>query len=769
MAATAERPAREVMKDLALSDPPPVPKKGAVDLRGQYAFARFTAQNDHYLGFYQQYTKTVLFLLGKHHLAWDKKKRRYNTDTSIPAWKQQLTTNVIYAVMRTVTAKLTKQQPALECVPPSGDSDDRASAHLAESLLSYLWRLLQTSALQKELIPWYLATGLAFIRVHWDEEAGEYKPLTQLVETPNAEYDEAALDSEESEDKECPCGPNGEPLTKEDGSYDFDGQPHMMAEGEIAHDAVSPFCIRVNPEAKSYRSAYEMYHADLWPKRKALAKFGIKEADLSAGNNNDERQYYEQLMSAAASGGSWATAGLASDTLLGVSQDTALGDQVLVIEYYRKPCKQYPVGRHWISIGHKKVWPKEDDTEYPNGEAPLPNGFWPPFIPAVSCPIPGQPQGIGALSQIVPLNEQLNTRDSHILEHEITMAKGGKWVTDIADKGMTINSDPAQVLNSKGYSNNRPPMQVKLNALPAEIYAGREAIMQKIQLVVSLSQVEAGQPPEGVTSGRAFLVLQEVTDSVWNPDLQVFESVWEEVGRRELVLAQRHYTEARTVKIRGERGRWEFRQFSGADIVDGIDVRVQAGSMAPWSKAAQMDSNIQLLTTIPQVVLKPDQTVDMQKLAAVLNSNGTGLLSNFGSDEDPTTVQTDREIAMFEAYTGQPDQPLPQIAFWQDHAADLGRYYEFMRRDIGRFDRWAPEAQEAFLSYMQAKQQAVESIAGDMVAANTDPNAGMGGPVGASDPNAATAQPGAPPPDAMNPQNPNESPALSSADMAGAQ
>jgi hypothetical protein len=53
-----------------------------------------------------------------------------------------------------------------------------------------------------------------------------------------------------------------------------------------------------------------------------------------------------------------------------------------------------------------------------------------------------------------------------------------------------------------------------------------------------MNDVGLGQKPEGVSSGRGFLVLQEAVDSVLTPTLFNIENAFQEIGRRMLVLAR---------------------------------------------------------------------------------------------------------------------------------------------------------------------------------------------------------------------------------------
>jgi hypothetical protein len=728
--------------------------------KGQYVHARYHALDDHYLGFYQSWAKTILFLFGKQWLTWLAKTRRYTPATDVPPWRQQPVTNITYAVYRTLAAKLTKSKPTLEVVPPSGDSDDKEAARIGQALLVHLWRLLKKPAKVRRGIGWFLATGQVYLRIHWDPKAGKLVPLSDVVEVDNPDT------PGETMERERPLNAEGKPYTKPDGSDDFDAKPALVPEGEVAFDVVDPLSVRFDPEATDAEDATEMFVARPWTRKRAAQHFNIPESELEASSGDGDRETYDDLLASAAAGMGLAAAGSAQHDALGASKAEALGARVLVIEYYRKPDEDRPEGAHWVTIGKRQVWPKQ-------GEAPLPNGFWPPVIPVLSLPIPGMPQAMGVLPQVVPLNEQLNTLDGKIMEHEVTMTMGGKWIVHPDDKGLRITSDPAQVLASKGYMSDKPPIQARMVPLPAEVYAERAVIMDKIRLITSMSEAEFGKKPEGVSAGRAFLVLQEVTDSVLGPDLQAWEEALEEAGRRELVLAQRHYREERTMAIRGERGKWEVRSFSGADLTDGLDVRVQVGSSFPWSKAAQWDTKLNVLTAFPGLVTNAQTgEVDQERLSTFLDTSGTGLQS-FESDEDPDLVEVQREHDMFAALDqSRGEQQVPQIGFWMNHPKHLEAHFNFLKRDYGRFLRWTPEAQKAFLAHVQQTMQAVDELAQQVRDATAPPPSAPGAPGAPGEPAPDDeSAPGAASdaaPDVAPARNPNEAPALSAGDLASA-
>lgn len=706
-----------------------------------YVLTRYAMQNEHYRGLNQQWTKPIYFIVGKQWWKYNTERSAFEVDTDVPEWRQQPVTNWTFAVYRTLLAKLTKQRPVTEVVPPSGDSEDREAAELGEAILTHLWRLLKCPQKMRRALGWLIATGNVALRVDWDPEAGELRPRTSLVEMPHPMGLMNEDGTPQTNDVACACDEQGEPLRRTsdpenpndvalDGGdpYDLDAEPTLEPIGEIAFSVVDPLSYRWNAEATSEDDATEYFEARMVARQAIAEEYEVDAATLKTGSQDGEDREAIDEMLASVTAGSPDPFDAKGTTTAG-SRKT--GDQVLVIKYYRKPCSDYPEGRHFIVAGGSKVWPKE-------GESPLPEGFWPPVVPMIDCPIPGQPQGLGVLSQVVPLNEKYNQVDGKIGEYHTMMALGGVIWAHPDDRGIEITTEPGQVKVSKGMAHGHPPIREQLTALPGPVYAEREVIAGNIQAIAATSSLDLGQKPEGVSAGRAFLVIQEATTEVIGPTLEAIENAIGEIGRRKLVLAQRHYSDERTIQIRGERGKWEFRSFTNADLRDGLDVRVQTGSSFPWSKSAQLDTKLSVLEAFPQRLLKPDGTFDEQKFAKLLDTSQFGL-STFQSDEDDDLVECEREHAMFEAY--DPTNPeasneLPQIAFWQDQMKHQAAHYAFMKRSRARFDRWSQGAQIEFTKHMQLTLEANAKMVQTVLAAQSGaaPGSAPGGPPGAAPP-----------------------------------
>jgi hypothetical protein len=699
---------------------PVLPGKDAENkVKASYVFKRWTMQRDHYSGLYKLWTRAILFLLGKHWLEWNKEARRWTPEQNVPRWRQRPVTNLVFAVYRSAIAKLTKQRPTFDVVPPrTGDNDDREAAHLGEALLQQLWRQLAIPKLLAKAVGWLLCAGNVSLSVHWDPNAGKLISLTVPVDHP-----------ETGEEVDCACDENGEPLLVDDGTGvlipDLEAEPDQVFEGELAVELVDPTCVRYNPEAKAKEEATEYFIGYLLPAAVCLEKWELEEDDLELGTD-DELEEVDDLIANAAG----ATEMLGVTSLAG-DQQSAIGARALVIEYYRKPDDEFKAGRHWIQVNKTIVVDEE----------PLPEGFWPPIIDIDDVPVPGSPHALGLIGQVAPLNREYNTLNGKIAEHNVMMAMGGKWVVHPIDKNLKITTDPGQKLESKGYAEGKPPVQADIKTLPEGVYRERERILQDLQLVASMNDVGLGQKPEGVSSGRGFLVLQEATDAVLTPTLMNIELALQELGRRMLVIARRHYREERILKVRGHNGRWEIRSFMGADLGDSIDVQVQIGSSFPWSKSARQDLALSVIQGIGPLL--PPGTLDMAKVSKILDVGG---IQAFEPESDPDEQEVLLEHAQFEEFN--PDKgilSIPQLGFWQNHARHYDEHIRLLKSERSRFARWHPEAQAAFLDHVLQTRQVIQTQGASLA---TDAMGGLGpagsGAVGGAPPAAGGAPPGAP-------------------------
>jgi hypothetical protein len=652
--------------------------------KATWTYARFEIQDPLYLSFEKQWTENIAFIRGRQWDRWDPHSLRMVPETSIPPWRERLISNYTFAIWKTMVAKLTKNRPTWDVRPASGDPEDINAARLARNVLEWLWGTeLQMSADWRRVVSWIGATGNVWTEVWWDEAGGGQEDLA--VDYPvdmgggQVETMQIAVDPE-----------SGEPMIDQMGNPLIDPetgapvQPMRVPRGQVVFSVHAPYAVRVNPEA--FGNPQNLTDAMVavqvgrdWFER----VFGKELSEKITWGEETALNRIESELESMATGGHKD----ASHQLVVSPSENFKGETCTLIRHYHMPSPDYPEGRYWVAA--------------PSGvlvetEQPLPLGVWPlVHIPAYDNP--GLFLSMAPIEPIIPLNRRLNQQNSRIAEHEKIMMRG-KWLVPKGaglSKG-AITSMPGEIIeHMPGFV----PVQANIKALPAAVYNERETTKEDIQFVSGVHKISLGQPPPGVTAGKAFLVLQEADDTDLGPILSSLSDALERIGFLMLWFVRNYYDDARTIAVSGtEQGSWLYRDFIGSDLDPkgmtelAFQVKVQEGSMFPWSKAAAQEVALQLLATPVGQALLLDETgaLDKGALSRVLQVGGLDSLVN-ATDLDK--AEAERHYNYIVTGTGTPQGPMP----WQNLQKHIEVFADHMKQSS--FEALGPDIQQYVVQY----------------------------------------------------------------------
>jgi len=106
--------------------------------------------------------------------------------------------------------------------------------------------------------------------------------------------------------------------------------------------------------------------------------------------------------------------------------------------------------------------------------------------------------------------------------------------------------------------------------------------------ISSQHQVSRGENPGGgVTAATAISFLQERDDSLMTTAYQSVESGYEKIARHTISHVVEHWDVPRTVSVTGVDGSFDSVALKGTELSSGTDIRMEAGSALPTSKAAK--------------------------------------------------------------------------------------------------------------------------------------------------------------------------------------
>jgi hypothetical protein len=368
--------------------------------------------------------------------------------------------------------------------------------------------------------------------------------------------------------------------------------------------------------------------------------------------------------------------------------------KALVLHYFERPCPEYPEGRHWVTTGLKVL----------EAPGPLPDGIWPVIVWMHDIDTPGRLHGEATMTAAVGLQREYNEICAAIKEHHNLLLRG-KWLVPIGSniRRGQITTQPGEVIQ---HTPGLKPEMADLKPLPHKVYEEREKVLADFELITSMHQISMGQPPPGVTSGRAFLTLQEADDTDLGPFIEMMERSVAKLGWLTIQLIQRYYEEERLLRVSGGAHSYRVRAFRGADLNAVVDVEPQSGSAFPWSAVAKQSMMIDLVQVVPELFQDAETGgFDHERFRRLLPVGGEEAVG-IGPDLDVSEAL--REEEAFEMWDTMDPAELPMVQPWQNHAMHLRQHGRLMKSTA--FMRWDPENQQAMIAHWMETQQTIMAL-----------------------------------------------------------
>jgi hypothetical protein len=323
-----------------------------------------------------------------------------------------------------------------------------------------------------------------------------------------------------------------------------------------------------------------------------------------------------------------------------------------------------------------------------------------------------------AIEDLIPIQREYNRTRSQIVEAKNRMAKPQMSAQMGSLDVSRVTSEPGQfILYKMGF---QPPQPIPMQGLPAYVMNEVQQLQLDFDDISGQHEVGRGQVPTGVTAATAISFLQEQDDSMLSAEVDSIESAMEKVAKHTLCLAAEYWDIPRLVKIVGVDGSWDAAMFKGSDLRGNTDIRIEAGSALPTSKAAKQA----LITDWMKMGF-----IDPEKGMEVLEMGGiTQLYENVKVDQaqarrenlkmaniDPQLIQQmfmDPETGQpaepaIDPATGRPLLPVPAVPVnsWDNHAIHIDVHNKFRKGQD--FERLDPMHQLLFEIHVQKHMEAI--------------------------------------------------------------
>lgn len=216
------------------------------------------------------------------------------------------------------------------------------------------------------------------------------------------------------------------------------------------------------------------------------------------------------------------------------------------------------------------------------------------------------------IEDLISPQKEYNRTRGQIIEAKNAMAHPQLMAPQGAIVASKITTEPGQVIEYKlGFP---PPQPLPLQNLPNYVIQELNSQLVDFDDISGQHDVSKGQTPPGVTAATAINYLQEQDDTMLSESFQSIEAFYEKLAYQTLCYVKQYWTMPRTVKVTGNSDQFDAIAFKGADIGANTDIRIEAGSALPTSKAAKQAF---LMDLMQLGFIQPEQGLELMEMGGV--------------------------------------------------------------------------------------------------------------------------------------------------------
>lgn len=477
---------------------------------------------------------------------------------------RKIVVNHLYDLTEQRVSKLVKFRPAVAALPTHDDYPDRLASKTVEEWIKHIF---YQENLDGEIAPEVARTGSVqgegYLFIEWDPEKGE-------------EHPDSIKEREENDGKVMIplMGDDDKPQVDEQGKTIMIEK--VIKVGDVCHEPEFAYNMFLEKTDDFKRCNYA-FRRKIWDVDELKAKYPSKAGSIKA--TEDANTYDFESM-----------------------EVRKLGNRVLTYYFYHKDHPQLPGGReiHFtpdvILINRK--------SRYSHG------GF--PFERWDDVPVPGERHAVSFYNNVRALTSQYNNLTNMIVRSQALMAHA-KWVTPAgACKIEQLGNDHTIVQ----YKGQIPPQLVQANPTGAELFKFREQLKEEFQQLAGVFGVSRGEPPPGIKAGVALQFLSEQENERSNAAILSWNDFIRRVAIKTLSVAADFYdpSDERTIRVMGRDNEWMIKELDPEDLNRDYDLRIQNTSALPQSKAARIQTLLDLNEQFPNQ-LTPERVLDMLDFA----------------------------------------------------------------------------------------------------------------------------------------------------------
>jgi hypothetical protein len=291
-------------------------------------------------------------------------------------------------------------------------------------------------------------------------------------------------------------------------------------------------------------------------------------------------------------------------TVMNVNRNGNKKDQTTILEIWVKPgyLPELPEGG-MFTIANNKVVQGFDSWPYEHNQYP---------ISKLDAALTGKFYNSSIIEDLIPLQRELNRSRSQLIEAKNRASKPQL----VAPKGSVdpkkITTEPGQVIEYNVGMD--PPQPLPLQNIPSYVTEEINRLYDDMADISGQHDVSNGSTPPGVTAATAISFLQEQDESIIAASYSSIEEAVEKIAYQSLTYVKMYWDEPRTVKIVGIEGTFDVQIFKGSDLKGNSDIRIEAGSALPTSRAAKQAFIMDLMK---MGFIPPDEGLEILEIGGI--------------------------------------------------------------------------------------------------------------------------------------------------------
>lgn len=525
-------------------------------------------------------------------------------------WEMRTVYNQIAPIVETRLSKLSRVQPGLTVRPVTSDNSDTMSAKVSTKLLKCVYAAHDMTNVIAKANAWMETCGGVFYKTNWDTKGGMYLG-------------------------------------------DFQDKP--VYEGDIAPSVVPYY--EIFPSTcymDNLDDCDNVIHAKVYTVDEIRLRWGI---DVPGRTMN----VFSMEMSGMVSGG------IGYNPSMMQVRDNNIDDAELVLEYYEKPNRDFPEGRHAIIVGdvcvHIGILPYRVGKFYRRGY---------PFVHQKCLESPGLLWGSSVVERCIPVQRDYNAVRNRINEYIARMTIGNMVVeqNSLVDDSVLENGvPPGTIVEYKAGST--PPAWMTPQEIPATLLAQVDQLQQEFVSISGVSEMSrTSQSPAAISSGTALEILKEQDDTRLTLTSENIREAIRNLGIQWIRLFRQFATVPRLTRIAGNNvGDVSSMIWKGSDLTSD-DVIVDTDNEMTNTPAQRKQLALELL----QVGLFTDPDtgkMTRETRAKLLEIFELGNWESTIDIEELHSVRAQREAFEFEG------GKLPQIMELDNHTLHISEHTKY--------------------------------------------------------------------------------------------